>query len=447
MNGVSARITAVHRCLYEFARDRGPGFARLKTGEYHAGGPVPTTGDFVLLDWREADESRILKTLPRKTYFSRRDPSSSGHGEQVVAANFDYVFSLQPLDRGFNPRGLERYLTLALPSGAVPAVLLTKADKAENCSARIRAAEKLAAGTGVFAVSAKTGYGIDRLSGYLKPGKTIVFLGASGVGKSSLINALADGEVMETGGIREKDGRGRHTTTRRQLILLKNGVMAIDMPGMREPDMWEVSDGLRQSFSDIEQYLDRCGFSDCRHQGEPGCAVAGAIRSGELSPERWEAYRQLSAEARFADDKAGYLREKQQWSKEIAKFQKRKRESDYRYAPCNESFTCAVCGAAVSPEDAGSRHRNHCPRCLSSVHVDNRPGDRASPCNGIMDPIGVWVRKDGEWAIIHRCRSCAALSSNRIAADGNPTLLMSIAMKPLASPPFPFWQPGQESGR
>lgn len=279
-NGVPARITAVHRCLYEFARDRGPGFARLKTGEYHAGGPVPTTGDFVLLDWREADESRILKTLPRKTYFSRRGPSSSGHGEQVVAANFDYVFSLQPLDRGFNPRGLERYLTLALPSGAVPAVLLTKADKAENCSARIRAAEKLAAGTGVFAVSAKTGYGIDRLSGYLKPGKTIVFLGASGVGKSSLINALADGEVMETGGIREKDGRGRHTTTRRQLILLKNGVMAIDMPGMRELGMWKVSDGLRQSFSDIEQYLDRCGFSDCRHQGEPGCAV------GRSHPQR-----------------------------------------------------------------------------------------------------------------------------------------------------------------
>lgn len=167
--------------------------------------------------------------LPRRTRFSRRDPSSSGHGEQAVAANFDYVFILQPLGSGFRPRGLERYLSLAWQSGAVPAVLLTKADAVEDFTDQLRAAEKLAAGTGVFAVSARTGYGLDQLAGYLKPGRTVVFLGPSGAGKSTLVNALAGGEVMRTSGIREKDGRGRHTTTHRQLLLLENGVLAIDL--------------------------------------------------------------------------------------------------------------------------------------------------------------------------------------------------------------------------
>lgn len=247
---------------------------------------------------------------------------------------------------------------------------------------------------------------------------------------------------MPTGGIREKDGRGRHTTTHRQLLLLDSGVMVIDTPGMRELGMWEAEDGLEQSFSDVEQFLGRCKFSDCRHQSEPGCAVREAIRSGALSPERWESYQKLHAEARYSSDKAGYLRKKQQWHKEIVKMQRQSRQfqPDYRTEPCAEHFTCKVCGAQVAPEEAGTQHRNHCPQCLSSVHVDHEPGDRASLCKGVMDPIGVWVRKNGEWALIHRCRACGALSSNRIAADDNPALLMSIAMKPLAAPPFPLWQ-------
>ena len=124
----------------------------------------------------------------------------------------------------------------------------------------------------------------------------------------------------------------------------------------------------------------------------------------------------------------------------MALYQKQRKAADYRHTPCNESFTCKACGAPVSPEHAGSRHRNHCPQCLTSIHEDNRPGDRASLCKGIMDPIGVWVRKGGEWAIIHRCRSCGALSSNRIAADDSQSRLLSIAIKPLESPPFPLRQ-------
>lgn len=439
--GIPARVTAVHRERFEIICEKGTGLAHLKSGVYYVGNEeYPTTGDFVLLDWQEGGESRIVKTLSRRTYFSRLDPSSSGHGEQAVAANFDYVFIIQSLDRDFNLRRLERYLTLAWQSGAVPAVILTKADRVEDYLTQLRAAEKLAVGVGVFAVSVVTGYGLDQLADYLKQGKTIVFLGSSGVGKSSLINALAGEEVMATGGIREKDGRGRHTTSHRQLIMLKSGVMVIDTPGMREIGMWDVSSGLEQSFTDVEEYFGHCKFSDCRHQGEPGCAVMNAIRSGELSRERWESYLRLNAEARFTGNKVGYLREKQQWSKDIAKLQKQMNKTDYRHTPCMESFTCKVCGTSAAPDNAGSHHRNHCPKCLSSVHVDNQPGDRASLCKGIMDPIGVWVRKNGEWAIIHRCRSCSTFSSNRVAADDNPTLLMSIAMKPLAEPPFPLWQ-------
>ena len=457
--GTPARITASHRGRFAFVCDAGSGFAHLKSSEYRSGDETyPTTGDFVLIDWQEDGESRILRTLPRKTCFTRLDPSSSGYGAQAVAANFDHVFIMHSLDRDWNLRGLERYLTLAWQSGAVPVVLLTKADCLEDHSAQLFAAEKLAIGTEAFAVSARTGYGLERLSDYLKPAGTAVFLGPSGAGKSSLVNALAgvpdkegkDGmgekEIMATGKVRERDGRGRHTTSHRQLILLESGAMVIDTPGMRELGMWEAAEGLERGFADVDHYLGQCRFADCRHQSEPGCAVREAIRQGELSPQRWESYQQLEAEARYAGDKAGYLREKKQWSKEVAKMRRQKGstgDKDYRHQPCSDSFTCGVCGNLVTPENAGSQHRNHCPHCLSSVHADNEPGDRASICRGIMDPIGVWVRKNGEWAIIHRCRSCGTLSSNRIAADDNPTLLMSIAVKPLASPPFPLWQAGQ----
>lgn len=440
---LTARITATFRDRYDIVCERGEGSARLKKSEYYSGSEAfPTTGDFVMAEWQENGESRIIQTLPRKTYFSRLDPSSSGHAEQAVAANFDYVFIMQSLNRDFNAHRLERYLTLAWQSGAVPAVILTKADLVSDFSDYLRAAEKTAAGVCVFAVSAVTGYGLNQLSDYLKPGKTIVFLGSSGVGKSSLVNALAGEEVMETGKIREDDSRGRHTTTYRQLITLKSGVMIIDTPGMRELGMWDVTEGLGQSFSDVEQYFGKCKFRDCRHESEPGCAVKAAIARGELARERWESYLSLKHEARFSDDKAGALRDKARRNKEISKKQKilqnLPQKPDYRREPCGETFVCKVCGATVSPESAGSDHRNHCPNCLCSVHEDIEPGDRASLCKGIMDPIGVWVRKNGEWALIHRCRECGELSSNRIAADDNPTLLMSIAVKPLALPPFPL---------
>jgi ribosome small subunit-dependent GTPase A len=325
---IPARITAVHKDRYEMICAQGQTFGRLKTACFYGGNEVfPTVGDFVLIDYIKDSESRIVKTLDRKSFFSRLDPSSAGHAEQAVAANFDYVFILQSLNYDFNLRRLERYLTLSWQSGAVPVVILTKADLAYEHTEQIHAVEQIAVGTGVFAVSAKTGFGLDALGEYLKPQKTIVFLGSSGVGKSSLVNALVGEEIMAVNEIREDDSKGRHTTTHRQLIRLKSGVMMIDTPGMRELGMWDVTEGLGQSFFDVEQFFGKCKFSDCKHESEPGCAVKAAIENGALSEERWNSYCKRKHEAKYSDNKGAYLRQKQEWHKEIAKRNKNRKKS------------------------------------------------------------------------------------------------------------------------
>ena len=317
---IPARITACHKNRFEFVSDMGGGLAHLKTSEYFSGDEIyPTTGDFVMLEYRTDGESIILKTLPRKTCFKRLDPSSSGRGAQAVAANFDYVFIMQSLNMNFNPTRLERYLTLLWESGATPVVVLTKADIADDLQSKIYEAQQVCLGVPVIAVSSKTGYGIGELKQYLTAGNTVVFLGSSGVGKSSLVNVLANKDIMNVGEIRASDDRGRHTTTHRQLILLDSGVMIIDTPGMRELGMWNAADGLGHSFADVEQYLGKCRFGDCKHQSEPDCAIKAAIECGELSEERWNSYLQLKKESSYSEGKGDFIRRKQQRNKEIAK--------------------------------------------------------------------------------------------------------------------------------
>lgn len=319
--GIPARITAVHKERYRIVCERGEIYARLKTKEYYKGTELfPTVGDFVMVQVLENGDSRILATLPRKTYFSRREPGPIP-AEQAVAANFDYVFLMQSMNLDFNPKRLERYLTLAWQSGAVPVVLLTKADLSEDHAGYLTAVERVAAGVGIYTVSARTGQGLEALAQYLQPGKTVVFLGSSGVGKSSLVNALAGEEVMAVNAIREHDSRGRHTTTHRQLLRLRSGALVIDTPGMRELGMWEASAGLGGAFADVERFLGQCRFRDCRHDREPGCAIKAAIASGELAMERWESYRKLKDEAVDRDE---MLRRKREWSKDLAKFTRRR---------------------------------------------------------------------------------------------------------------------------
>ena len=271
-----------------------------------------------MIHYIDNGDSQIIATLPRRTYFSRREPGPIPR-DQAVAANFDYVFIMQSLNMDFNPKRLERYLTLAWQSGATPVILLTKADLVEDYWDYLTQVERVATGVNTHVVSAHTGYGLQRLNAYLQPGKTVVFLGSSGVGKSSLVNALAVEEIMAVSAIREDDSKGRHTTTHRQLIRLKSGVMIIDTPGMRELGMWDVDEGLGDAFADVEQFLGKCRFSDCRHLHEPGCAIWHAIATRQLDPERWASYQKLKEEAVSKEE---MLRSKKQWQKDLAKFTK-----------------------------------------------------------------------------------------------------------------------------
>ena len=321
--GIPARVTAVHKERYEVVCQHGITHARLKTKEYFVDTQdFPTTGDFVMVNYIENGDSQIIATLPRRTVFSRREPGPIPR-DQAVAANFDFCVILQSLNHDFNPKRLERYLTLAWQSGAEPVILLTKADLVEDYWDYLTQVDRIAAGVKTCVVSARTGFGLDRLHAYLQPGKTLVFLGSSGVGKSSLVNALAGEAVMKVNSIREDDSKGRHTTTHRQLLRLKSGVMIIDTPGMRELGMWEAAEGLSDAFSDVEGYLGRCRFSDCRHEREPGCAIKAAIAAGELDIARWESYQKLSGEAVDRDE---MMRRKHEWSKGVAKFTRQRKK-------------------------------------------------------------------------------------------------------------------------
>jgi ribosome biogenesis GTPase len=340
-DGTYARVIAVHKEHYNLVTEHGECSAKLKSSVYfnNCTEEFPTTGDFVEIQYNTKGDSLILKTLKRKSKFARNDLSGHGAGyvktikEQTVASNFDYVFIMQSFNHDLNLKRLERYLAQSWQSGAVPVVVLTKADLIEDCSAYLASAKQTAIGVDVHAISSKTGYGIDGLANYLKKGKTIVFLGSSGVGKSSLVNALAGKKVMSVKEIRGDDSKGRHTTTHRQLVRLDSGVMIIDTPGMRELGMWNVSEGLGESFSDVEKFLGQCKFSDCKHQREPGCAIKTAIENGSIADERWESYLALKKEAAFVDDKAAYLRSKdhQHVTMKILERQKKKgaRINDY----------------------------------------------------------------------------------------------------------------------
>lgn len=298
MNGF---ITAVHRERYEVRANGEDLYARLKAGIYytdHCEEEFPTVGDNVELEYNPLGDCLIIKTMERKTAFSRKDPDV-GMGEQIVAANFDYVFILMSLNYDFNLKRLERYLTVSWQSGGQPVIVLTKADIAEDTQEKLKLVNQIALGVDVCVVSAVTGEGMEQLKNYLVPEKTTVFLGSSGVGKSTFTNYLLGKELMETGEIREDDSKGHHTTTHRQLFVMDNGARIIDTPGMRELGMWVVDDGIDFSFTDINDLIIQCRFSNCTHNGEPGCAVAQALKEGTLTEKRWKNYWKIQKESEF----------------------------------------------------------------------------------------------------------------------------------------------------
>jgi len=314
---IPARVTAVHRDRYELICQTGTKHGKLKTSVYYGRElhPFPTVGDFVLIRDVEGGDCQIAETLPRRSYFSRTDPKPGGFTEQAVAANFDTVFIMQSLNQNFNLRRLERYLTISWQSGAIPVIILTKVDLIDDPTEQLMQVEEIAAGVDIIATSTKTGAGLKELEKYLQPGKTCVFLGSSGVGKSSLLNALMGEDVMVVKEIREDDARGRHTTTHREMFTLPCGAHIIDTPGMREIGMWENEIGALKSsvsdvFADVEEYLGTCKFSDCRHESEPGCSIKTAIENGIFTQERWESYQKLEREALYAADKSAAMRDR-----------------------------------------------------------------------------------------------------------------------------------------
>ena len=291
---VPGRVAVQHRGAYVLLAQQGELWAEPAGRLAHAG-EAPAVGDWVAASVH-GDRARIESILPRRTAFSRKTADREAV-EQVLAANIDTALLVSALTRDLNPRRLERYLTLAWESGAVPAIVLTKADLCDDVAAALGQVESVALGVPVHVTSAVTGDGLAELESYLAPGRTVALLGSSGVGKSTLVNRLVGADVQETREIRD-DGKGRHTTVRRELIRLPGSAWILDTPGMRELQLWSADDGLHEAFEDVDALAHECRFNDCRHESEPGCAVRAAIADGRLEPERLRSYRRLEAELR-----------------------------------------------------------------------------------------------------------------------------------------------------
>jgi ribosome biogenesis GTPase / thiamine phosphate phosphatase len=257
----------------------------------------PVVGDWVILQPTGDPDHRLVQgLLPRRTAVIRRAPADRSAADQVLAANVDVLLIVTSLNHDLNPRRLERYLALAWSSGAEPILVLNKADLATDVDAEVARVEALAGGVPVLAVSAATGQGLDVLASRLVDGRTVALIGSSGVGKSTLVNALA-GEVVEaTAEIREDDGRGRHTTSRRHLVRVPGRGLILDTPGMRELGLADADGGLDATFADIDALAAGCRFGDCSHEREPGCAVRQAIAEGSLDPARLASRRKLDRE-------------------------------------------------------------------------------------------------------------------------------------------------------
>ena len=301
---VPARVAVQHRSEYRLYGETGELRAELAGRVRHEIGwrtsLLPAVGDWVVAQ-PHGDLAVITGVLPRRTSFVRRAASDSNTtAAQVVAANIDVVFVTAALNIDVGEeflRRLERYLALAWESGAQPVVVLTKSDLADDVDAAVARVEAIAYGVPVHALSSVTGDGVDAVTAYASPGKTVALLGSSGVGKSTLINRLAGRELLATREIRS-DGVGRHTTTHRELVVLDGGGLLLDTPGMRELQLWDAGEGTGATFADVEELAAACRFNDCRHEGEPGCAVHAAIADGALPEDRFASYKKLQRELR-----------------------------------------------------------------------------------------------------------------------------------------------------
>jgi ribosome biogenesis GTPase len=279
---------------------------------------LPTVGDWVVLQPRaEEGKATIQAVLPRQSKFVRKAAGTRTE-EQVVGANIDTIFLVTSLNQDFNLRRLERYLLVAWESGASPVIILSKADLCDDMEGKLAEIETVASGVPVHAISVISHDGLKELAQYFRHGQTVALLGSSGVGKSTLINYLIGHEVQKVREVREHDGRGQHTTTHRELILLPQGGLVLDTPGMRELHLWEGEESLNRAFDDIEALAANCRFSDCQHKDEPHCAIREALAEGSIDAARYQSYLKLQKELKHVarkQDIGAQITEKKKWKK------------------------------------------------------------------------------------------------------------------------------------
>ena len=294
-NSIPARVAAQHRGSYVLWTETGELHAQPAGRMFYAhetGGPLPAVGDWVAVVRPAGEHATITSILGRRSAFVRKRAGNDSH-EQVLAANVNVAFLLAGLDDDFSLRRLERYIATAWESGAEPIIVLTKLDLCTDVPAAVFAVESVAIGVPVYPVSNVTGEGLDALEQHLQPGRSVVLLGSSGVGKSTLLNSLAGTELMRTAALAD-DGTGRHTTTHRELVRLPSGALVIDTPGLRELQFWEGD--LSAAFEDIDALAADCKFRDCAHISEPDCAVLGAVDGGQLELDRLRSWRKFQRE-------------------------------------------------------------------------------------------------------------------------------------------------------
>lgn len=312
------RVSIQHRGAYDVLTENGELRCDIRGRlfeEADSPADLPAVGDWVAISVSpDGTRGTVEGLVPRRTRFSRKTAWQATE-EQVIAANVDVVFITSSLNEDLNLRRLERYLILARESGARPVVVLTKADLHPDPDGAVREVEDVADEIPVIAISSRTGAGLDRVRSLLAPGVTAALLGSSGVGKSTLVNTLAGEEILSTREIRD-DGKGRHTTSHRELVRLPGGALVVDTPGMRELQLWVADEGLEETFGDVTSLFEHCKFADCAHDREPGCAVKAAIADGTLDPERWESYLKLEAELAHLErrlDKRALSAERKKW--------------------------------------------------------------------------------------------------------------------------------------